>query len=55
LVTDVDTGVSYRVDGGTFGFEPGAAHSASDTFGLLGTLNLDNGVVTPIILNIRRT
>jgi hypothetical protein len=33
----------------TFGFEPGVACSASDTLGLLGTLNLDNGVVTPIV------
>jgi hypothetical protein len=34
---------------GIFGFEPGTAYSASDTLGLLGTLNLDNGVVTPVI------
>jgi hypothetical protein len=50
LVTDVnDPGVIYRIDGGPFGFEPGAAYSASDTLGLVGTLNLDNGVVTPIV------
>jgi hypothetical protein len=49
LVTDVNADVIYRVDAGTFGFEPGTAYSASDTLGLLGTLNLDNGVVTPII------
>jgi hypothetical protein len=49
LVTDVSAGVIYRIDGGTFGFEPGLAYSASDTLGLVGTLNLDNGVVTPIV------
>lgn len=49
LVTDVSGGVVYRIDGGTFGFEPGVAYSASDTLGLVGTLNLDNGVVTPIV------
>jgi hypothetical protein len=26
-----------------------SAYSASDTLGLVGTLNLDNGVVTPIV------
>lgn len=49
LVTDVSVGVIYRIDGGTFGFEPGVAYSASDTLGLVGTLNLDSGVVTPIV------
>ena len=42
-------GVIYRIAGGAFGFEPGAAHSASDTLGLVGTLNLDNGVVTAMV------
>jgi hypothetical protein len=49
LVTDVSGGVIYRIDAGTFGFEPGTAYSASDTLGLVGTLNLDNGFVTPIV------
>jgi hypothetical protein len=49
LVTDVSGGVIYRVDSGILGFEPGTAYSASDTLGLLGTLNLDNGFVTPIV------
>jgi hypothetical protein len=49
LLTDVNAGVIYRIDSGPFGFEPGTAYSASDTVGLLGTLNLDNGVVTPVI------
>jgi hypothetical protein len=38
----------YRIDSPTFGFEPGTAYSASDTTGIVGVLNLDNGVVSPI-------
>ena len=49
LVTDVSAGVIYRMDAGVLGFEPGTAYSASDTLGLVGTLNLDNGFVTPIV------
>jgi hypothetical protein len=49
LITDVNAGVIYRMDAGTFGFEPGTAYSASDNLGLLGALNLDNGVVTPVV------
>jgi hypothetical protein len=49
LVTDVNSGVIYRIDASSFGFEPGTAYSASDTLGLVGTFNLDNGVVTPIV------
>jgi hypothetical protein len=49
LVTDVAAGVIYRIDSKAFGFEPGTAYSASDTLGLLGALNLDNGVVTPLV------
>jgi hypothetical protein len=48
LVTDVSAGVIYRIDAGTFGFEPGTAYTTSDTLGLVGTLDLDNGFVTPI-------
>ncbi len=48
LVTDLSGNAIYRIDGGTFGFEPGVAYSASDSFGIVGTLNLDTGVVTPI-------
>jgi hypothetical protein len=50
LVTDVGAGVIYRIDSAVFGFEPGTAYSASDTLGLVGTLNLDNGFVTPIAM-----
>jgi hypothetical protein len=53
LVTDVgnakDDGLIYRIDSPSLGFEPGVAYSASDTLGLVGTLNLDNGVVTPVV------
>lgn len=49
LVTDISGNAIYRIDAGTFGFEPGTAYSASDTLGLVGTLNLDNGFVTPIV------
>jgi len=49
LVTDVSAGVIYRIDSGIFGFEPGTAYSASDTLGLVGTLNLDDGFVKPIV------
>jgi hypothetical protein len=47
LVADL-TGVVYRLDSPTFGFEPGTAYSASDTDGIVGILNLDNGVITPV-------
>jgi len=49
LLTDVSGGTIYRIDSPMFGFEPGTAYSASDTLGLLGTLNLDNGFITPIV------
>lgn len=50
LVTDLSGNAIYRIDGGTFGFEPGVAYSASDTLGLVGTLNLDNGAITPVVI-----
>jgi hypothetical protein len=49
LVSDVGGGAIYRIDRAPFGFEPGQAYSASDTAGIVGTLNLDTGVVTPIV------
>jgi hypothetical protein len=52
LVTDVGSGIIYRIDRADFGFEPGQAYSASDTAGLVGALNLDNGVVTPIVTGL---
>jgi hypothetical protein len=49
LVSDVGSGIIYRIDRTPFGFEPGQAYSASDTAGVVGTLNLDTGVLTPIV------
>jgi hypothetical protein len=49
LVTDIGTGNVYRIDRTLFGFEPGQAYSASDTAGVVGTLNIDSGVLTPIV------
>ena len=48
LFSDVAGDTIYRLDRPVFGFEPGTAYSASDTAGIVGTLDLDNGVVTPI-------
>jgi hypothetical protein len=52
LVSDLQGNAVYRIDAGTFGFEPGAAYSASDTAGIVGVLNLDNGVLTPIVTGL---
>lgn len=52
LVTDIGANTIYRIDRTDFGFEPGQAYSASDTAGIVGTLNLDNGVVTPIVTGL---
>ena len=52
LFTDIGSGTIYRIDRADFGFEPGQAYCASDTAGVVGTLNLDNGVVTPIITGL---
>jgi hypothetical protein len=49
LVSDVAGDTIYRIDSVQFGFEPGTAYSASDTAGIVGTLNLDTGVITPIV------
>jgi hypothetical protein len=48
LVTDVAGDTVYRIDNKQFGFEPGAAYSASDTAGFVASLNLDTGLLTPI-------
>ena len=52
LFTDVAGDTIYRLDSPPFGFEPGVAYSASDTDHFVGTLNLDNGVVTPIVTGL---
>jgi hypothetical protein len=48
LFSDVSGNTIYRMDDPGFGFEPGTAYSTSDTLGIVGVLNLDNGVLTPI-------
>jgi hypothetical protein len=48
LFSDVNGDTVYRLDAPKFGFEPGTAYSTSDTAGIVGVLNLDNGVLTPI-------
>jgi hypothetical protein len=50
--TPANTGTVYRIDSPVFGFEPGTAYSASDTNGFVGSLNLDNGVLTPIVTGL---
>jgi hypothetical protein len=47
LFSDVNANTVYRLDA-KFGFEPGTAYSTSDTAGIVGVLNLDNGVLAPI-------
>ena len=48
LFSDVAGDTVYRIDRSNFGFEPGTAYSTSDTAGIVATLNLDTGVLTPI-------
>jgi hypothetical protein len=48
LFSDVAGDTIYRIDNRQFGFEPGTAYCTSDTAGIVGALNLDNGVLTPI-------
>jgi hypothetical protein len=49
LAADINGNTVYRIDSPTFGFEPGVAYSASDTAGIIGVLDLDNGILTPVI------
>jgi len=49
LVTDINAGAIYSIRSAPFGFEPGQGYSASDTAGIVGTLNLDTGIITPIV------
>jgi hypothetical protein len=52
LFSDVAGNTIYRLDSAPFGFEPGTAYSASDTAGVIGVLNLDNGVLTPVVTGL---
>ncbi|HYM01481.1 MAG TPA: hypothetical protein VET85_00970 [Stellaceae bacterium] len=55
LFSDIDLDTVYRLDAPTFGFEPGTAYSTSDTAGIVGSLKLDNGVLTPIATGFSST
>jgi hypothetical protein len=55
LFSDVSGDTVYRLDAPKFGFEPGTAYSTSDTAGIVGVLNLDNGVLTPIATGFSST
>jgi hypothetical protein len=48
LMSDQPANTVFRIDRMN-GFEPGTAYSASDTSGLVGTLSLDTGVLTPVV------
>jgi hypothetical protein len=48
LVSDVAGGKVYRIDRPNLGFSPGTPYSSSDTAGIVATLNLDDGFLTPI-------
>ena len=52
LVSDRDGEAVYRIDSPTFGFEPGVAYSASDSSGLVATLNLDTGALTNVVTGL---
>ena len=52
LFTDLAGDTIYRLDSSPFGFEPGVAYSASDSDGLVGTLSLDSGILTPIVTGL---
>jgi len=47
LVSDTSTDTIYAIDRSAF--VPGTAYSAASTAGFVGTVNFDNGVITPIV------
>lgn len=57
LVTDVGAaggpGGIHKITRNDLGFSTGQAYSASDTYGMVGTLGLDTGVVNPIVTGLR--
>jgi hypothetical protein len=52
LVSDLSGDAIYRIDAMPWGFEPGVAYSASDTVGIVATLNLDTGALTSIVTGL---
>jgi hypothetical protein len=51
LVSDTPNNQVLRIDR-MFGFEAGTPYSASDTAGVVGALNLDTGVLTPVVTGL---
>jgi hypothetical protein len=49
LVTDLTGGKIYEIKLKSSDFKRGQAYSASDSYGIVGTLNVKSGVVTPIV------
>lgn len=52
LVSDLSGDAVYRIEEPSWGFEPGTPYSASDTVGIVGTLNLDTGALTTIVTGL---
>lgn len=52
LVSDLSGGAVYRIDEPTWGFEPGTSYSASDSVGIVATLNLDTGALSTIVTGL---
>lgn len=52
LVTDIKGNAIYTITRGPSGFERGQPYSASDSYGIVGTLDLKSGVVTPIVTGL---
>jgi hypothetical protein len=52
LVTDLTGGKIYKIKRTQSNFEPGQAYSASDTYGIVGTLDLSTGLVTPVVAGL---
>jgi hypothetical protein len=52
LVSDVMGNAVYRIDDPSFGFEPDTAYTGSDTIGIVAKLDLDSGVLAPIVTGL---
>jgi hypothetical protein len=51
MVTDLSGDAIYKIKKSS-GFERGQAYSASDSYGIVGTLDVKSGVVTPIVTGL---
>lgn len=52
LVTDIGGNAIYKIKRKSSDFERGQAYSASDSYGIAGTLDVKSGVVTPIVTGL---